>query len=123
MEAVRSSLRGIALALSFAALAAFAQPVADLPAADAKKPAVKKSEPKKVDAKKPDAKKPDAKKPDAKKTAAPVKPPAAPKAAAQPAQAPKVYTTGPTTLRDKDGNVIPTSPDAYNVDSALPRKK
>ena len=32
-------------------------------------------------------------------------------------------TDKPLVLRDKDGNVIPTSPDAYNVDSALPPKK
>jgi hypothetical protein len=49
----------------------------------------------------------------------------APKAAAKaPAKAPpKVYRTGPSELRDKDGKVIPTNPDAYNVDSALPKKK
>ena len=28
------------------------------------------------------------------------------------------YTTGPLELRDRDGNVIPTDPNAYNVDSA-----
>ncbi|MEP7261592.1 MAG: YXWGXW repeat-containing protein [Usitatibacter sp.] len=28
------------------------------------------------------------------------------------------YTTGPTELHDVDGNVIPTDPNAYNVDSA-----
>jgi hypothetical protein len=27
------------------------------------------------------------------------------------------YATGPLTLRDKDGNIIPTNPDAYPVDS------
>ena len=63
------------------------------------------AEPKKADAKK---------KPAAKK--------AEPKKSTAPAAAPKVYTTGPKELRDKDGNVIPTSPDAYNVDSAMPPK-
>ena len=29
------------------------------------------------------------------------------------------YATGPLTIRDKDGNVIPTQPEAYPVDSAL----
>ena len=75
------------------------------PPAKPKKPA----EPAKGSAKKSAPKKPDAK---AKK--------ADPKSA--PKQEPKVYTTGPRVLRDKDGNVIPTSPDAYNVDSALPPK-
>ena len=29
-----------------------------------------------------------------------------------------VIATGPLVLRDRDGNVIPTSPDAYPVESA-----
>ena len=29
------------------------------------------------------------------------------------------YATGPFLLRDRDGNVIPTQPEAYPVDSAL----
>ena len=70
-----------------------------------------------IEAKKPAAKKPVAKKPEAKKTT-----PAQPAPAAAP-QATKVYTTGPPTLRDKQGNVIPTNPEAYPVDSALPKKK
>jgi hypothetical protein len=28
------------------------------------------------------------------------------------------YATGPLILRDRDGNIIPTNPDAYPVDSA-----
>jgi hypothetical protein len=36
---------------------------------------------------------------------------------------PTTYSTGPTELRDKQGNVIPTDPAAYPVDSALPKKK
>lgn len=32
------------------------------------------------------------------------------------------YSTGPTTLRDRQGNVIPTNPEAYAVDSARPGK-
>lgn len=80
---------------------------------EAKKPAAKKVD----NTKKPDAKKPAAKKPDAKK-AAPTKP-----APAATPQVTKIYTTGPPTLRDKQGNVIPTSPEAYPVHSALPKKK
>ena len=30
-----------------------------------------------------------------------------------------IYSTGPLELRDRDGNVIPTTPDAYPVGSAL----
>lgn len=107
----------VALAMSVAALAAHAQPVPEVSGVDAKKPAVKKSEPKK-----PDPKKADAKKSDTKKAAAPATP-AAPRAATELPPGTKIYTTGPPILRDKDGNVIPTSPDAYNVDSALPKKK
>ena len=29
------------------------------------------------------------------------------------------YATGPFTIRDRDGNIIPTEPEAYPVDSAL----
>ena len=29
------------------------------------------------------------------------------------------YATGPLILRDRDGNIIPTQPDAYPVDSAM----
>ena len=54
--------------------------------------------------------------------AAPNPPAKAPPKAEAPKQATKVYTTGPSVLRDKQGNVIPTNPDAYNVDSALPKK-
>jgi hypothetical protein len=41
------------------------------------------------------------------------------------AETPKsvTYSTGPTELRDKQGNVIPTDPAAYPIDSALPKKK
>lgn len=37
-------------------------------------------------------------------------------------QNPVTYSTGPKVLRDKEGNVIPTHPDAYPVDSALPAR-
>ncbi len=62
----------------------------------------------------------------AKKPAAPKADPKAPprRPLATP-QNPVTYSTGPKVLRDKDGNVIPTHPDAYPVDSALaarPRK-
>ncbi len=40
--------------------------------------------------------------------------------------APATITTGPAVLRDRDGNVIPTNPEAYDVRSATapgaPRK-
>ena len=76
------------------------------------------------DAKKDEAKKPVAKKPPP-KPAAPKKPePAkAPAPAKKPIEIKTMNTDKPLVLRDKDGNVIPTSPDAYNVDSALPPKK
>ena len=107
-----------ATAVAFAlSTATFAQtPTAPV---DAPKPPPKAAAPDKP--KKPATKAGDAKKADAKK-ATPKKKPEAKKADAQPKPEPKVYTTGPKELRDKDGNVIPTSPDAYNVDSAMPPK-
>ena len=92
---------------SFSA-AASAQTEPTKPAEPAKKDA-KKAPPKKTTEKKTTEKK----KPPAKKTE-PVK--VAPGTKAE--LGPGTYTTGPTTLRDKDGKVIPTSPDAYNIDSA-----
>ncbi|HET7768074.1 MAG TPA: energy transducer TonB, partial [Chloroflexota bacterium] len=69
-----------------------------------KKVEAKKAEPKK----KPAAKKPAAKTPEVKKVAPGV----------------TVYKdTPPPTLRGKDGAPIPTTPDAYDVSSALPAKK
>jgi hypothetical protein len=96
------------MALAQATPADPAAPAAEskTPAAESKKPASAKKAPPKKTATKP-AKK------DTAPTAAPAK--------AAPKQPSKTYSTGPTTLRDKDGNVIPTSPEAYNVDSA--RKK
>jgi hypothetical protein len=75
---------------------------------------MEKLEPKKADSKKAQAKSAPAKK-------AAKKP--QPASAQVPKQAPKTYSTGPTVLRDKEGNVIPTNPEAYPVDSALPSKK
>lgn len=75
-----------------------------------------------IEAKKPAAKKVDAKKAVAKKPRAKKATPSNPAPAAT-SQVTKIYTTGPPTLRDKQGNVIPTSPEAYPVDSALPKKK
>lgn len=98
---------------AFAVCGASAQTPSDATAPiEAKKPVAKK-----VDAKKSDARKPVAKKPEAKKAT-----PAKPAPTATP-QVTKVYTTGPPALRDKQGNVIPTNPEAYPVDSALPKKK
>ena len=90
-----------------------AAPEAPRPTAAPTKPAAKaapKDAPKKT-ATKPD-KKTD-KKADAKK--------AEKKADATPKSV--TYSTGPTELRDKQGNVIPTDPAAYPIDSALPKKK
>ena len=80
--------------------------------------AATKAEPKKDEKKKPAAKKtapkPVAKKPDATKAAA------APK---KPPEVRLMNTNKPLVLKDKEGKVIPTSPYAYNVDSALPKKR
>jgi outer membrane biosynthesis protein TonB len=80
-------------------------------------PKKKAADTKKADTKKKaDAKKADAKKAEASKTAKD-----APKKATT-VQAPGTVSTGPKELRDKDGNVIPTDPSAYPIDSARPRK-
>ena len=73
-----------------------------------KKPAAKKVETKK---------KVEAKKPMPKKIVASKKPPIPPKVT--------VYKNDPNApiLRDKDGNVIPTNPSAYDVSSAIGKKK
>jgi hypothetical protein len=68
---------------------------------------------------------------DAKKKKTETKKAAPKKAAAKPAQPPanpnvtvlKSSQKTPLTLRDKDGNVIPTHPDAYDVSSATGKKK
>ena len=57
------------------------------------------------------AKKVTAKKPATQRTQPP---PAAPGATIELKQG-STYSTGPTTLRDKQGNVIPTNPEAYPV--------
>ena len=61
---------------------------------------------------------------------APPKPAAPKKAEGKKAEVNKVAPgvtvykgTPPPTLKDKDGKAIPTSPDAYDVSSALPPKK
>lgn len=64
------------------------------------------------------AKKATAKKPATQRTPSP---PAAPGATIELRQG-STYSTGPTTLRDKQGNVIPTNPEAYPVGSARPGK-
>jgi hypothetical protein len=123
-----------ALCLMPFALASFGSWAQATPLPDDAKKAPAKAEPaKKADsAKAPvDAKKPAAKKAAAKKSAAakapikaqPMKTPAkAPAAAASPNVT--VLKSGQRTpiLRDKDGNVIPTSPDAYDVSSATGKK-
>lgn len=99
----------IFLALS---IGASAQTVTDEPV---KKPVAKKIETKKIEARKVEAKRPAPKKKEAvQKTPAP---PSAPKVT--------VYKNSPNppVLRDKDGNIIPTNPDAYDVSSAMGKKK
>jgi hypothetical protein len=96
--------------LASATFAVAAQtPPAEPPKKDEKKAVAKKPPPKAPVAKKAEAKKTDAK-----------KPAAAPK---KPVEIKTMNTDKPLVLRDKEGNVIPTTPDAYNVDSALPRKR
>lgn len=107
------TLAAVTLAL---AIGAAAQPMPS--PGDPAKPPRKPAEPAKPKKPSPPAKSADEKK---KKADAAKKKAGAKKAEPKKAQ-PKVYTTGPRELRDKDGNVIPTSPDAYNVDSAMPPK-
>jgi hypothetical protein len=97
---------------------------AQTPPPEPTKPAPPKVDAKKDIAKKDEAKKPAAKKPPPKPAAAKKPEPAkAPAPAKKPIEIKTMNTDKPLVLRDKDGNVIPTSPDAYNVDSALPPKK
>ena len=122
------TLQVVVLALTLAATSAAAQVALDESkpnpkSAQAAKPADAKKAPapKKADAgKKADAPKKAAapKKADPAKAQAPKKP-SAPAATGNPNV--KVYKAGDPgmpTLRDKDGKVIPTSPDAYDVSSA-----
>ena len=103
----------LAALLTCFACAAFAQAPADAPkpAATPDKKEEKKAVKKKLE-----------KKPT--KPAPPKSPPKPVKAVPGTEQklGPGTYSTGPTTLRDKDGNIIPTSPDAYDVSSATKKK-
>ena len=110
---MKSTLMAALVALSFGASA---QAVTDAPPAKTeppKKAAAKKAEPKKTEAKKTEVKKP----------APPKKPPAS-KAPPAPTKT-TVYKNDPNApiLRDKQGNVIPTDPNAYDVSSAVGPKK
>ena len=111
------TLHAVFLGLTLAATSAWPQV-----AVDENKSAPKKAQPTKtVDAKKsPVPKKADApKKAGAAKSQAPKEAPA-PSAAGNPNV--KVFKAGAPDapkLRDKDGKVIPTSPDAYDVSSAV----
>ena len=114
---MKRALMAVLLASSFCVAA---QTVTDAPP---------KADEKKADEKKAAAKKPAPRKPaEPSKTAAPRKPappkkPAAPK---KPAEPPKttVYKNDPKApvLHDKQGNVIPTNPEAYDVSSAVGKK-
>lgn len=99
----------LALFLGVLALPAWAQ----APAAEPAKPAPRKEAPKKAPPK--EAKKAPAPK-DAKKAVPPSK--------TQVSKNVTVYTnTPPPALKDKQGKDIPVTPDAYDVSSALPKKK
>jgi hypothetical protein len=107
-----------AILLSFS-LCVAAQTVTD---ESAQKPVPKKVEPKKAEAKKTEPKKVEPT-----KKAAPKKPdaPKKPAAPAKPSGPTTVYMNDPRApiLRDKDGNPIPTNPNAYDVSSAAGKKK
>lgn len=123
----------LAAAIPMAAIAQGATPDAKRPAppqapAPAKAPtapsaptatAGAQEQPKKKAPVKKDTKKADAKKADTKKAASKSAKDAPGKSTVQ---APATVSTGPKELRDKDGNVIPTDPSAYPIDSARPRK-
>lgn len=113
------SLSCLALSLGILALPAFAQ----APAVEPAKPAPRKEAPKKA-APPADAKKAAPAK-DAKKT-----PPtkeakkAAPPSKTQVSKNVTIYNnTPPPALKDKQGKDIPVTPDAYDVSSAVPKKK
>jgi hypothetical protein len=101
---VKSILVAGLVALSLGAMAQTAPPVTDDAATKpvAKKPLAKKAPPKKAPAKKQEAAK---------------KPAAAPTVT--------VYKNDPNApiVRDKQGNIIPTNPEAYDVSSAVGKKK
>ena len=98
--------------LAFFSFCAAAQAVTD---DSATKPAAKKAESKKAEPKKVEAKKP-----------TPPKKPVAPKRAQPPTKVPetRVYRNDPNApvLYDKQGNAIPTNPNAYDVSSAVGKK-
>ena len=110
---LRLSILAFSTLFACASLAATAQVTPPDPPKAAAKADPGKDEKKKPAAKKP-APRPVAKKSDATKAAA------APK---KPIEVKLMNTDKPLVLKDKEGNVIPTSPDAYNVDSALPKKR
>ena len=100
----------MALALAWTGAQAADEPVK----ADPKKAEAKKTEPKKAAPKKAEPKKTEAKKSEPPKKAEPPKKTNDPNV--------KVYKANDPNapkLRDKDGKVIPTSPDAYDISSAL----
>ena len=101
------------LGLGLAAAAAWAQVP---PSEPAKPDEVKKAEPKKPEP----PRKPAPKKAEPKKPEPPKKPAAAPAPVSNDPNV-KIYKAGSKDipkLRDKDGNVIPTNPEAYDVSSA-----
>jgi glucose/arabinose dehydrogenase len=116
MKKIHATICAALLALTPPALLAQTPSAADdaKKAAPAKAPAKKKAEPKKADPKK-EAPKKVAAKPADKKAAVPPLP--------QNITVLKNSKTTPLTLRDKDGNIIPTNPDAYDVSSATGKKK
>jgi hypothetical protein len=135
------TLQVVALGMTFAAASAVAQVAGDDGKAPGKAPSAKSAEakksagPAKVPAGKARAEAPRAPAA-AKKPAAAAKPPA-PKKATVPAKAPakpaatsndpnvRIFRAGDPDapkVRDRDGKVIPTNPDAYDVSSAVKKK-
>jgi outer membrane biosynthesis protein TonB len=124
MKALQAAILGLGLAAGGALAQATSDTAAPKAAADAKKvePAKKPEPVKKPEAaKKPGApKKPEpAKKPEAAKKPEPAKQSELPKSTDPNVRYFRAGDKDAPKLRDKDGNVIPMSPDAYDVSSAL----
>jgi hypothetical protein len=108
---------------AFLVIAAFMLAALDVRAQAPSSEAAPKKNPKAESKARPSA----AAKPAPKAAAKPAAKPAAKTASPSKVQATKnvtVYTnTPPPAIKDKDGRVIPATPDAYDVSSALPKKK
>lgn len=117
--------RWIGVAFALASAVAMAQ--GTTPSTEEKKAAEKKAAEKKAAEKKAPEKKADPKAATKKAPAAPAKKPAEPPKGGAPTANPnvKVYKANDPNapkVKDKDGNVIPTNPDAYDISSATKKK-